>query len=101
MKVLWRKSAIESLLELDRWRSTVELPPIAIYLKDTIQTYFEQQELMLYIPHVWGACHSSDYVIFSRMNLSWINPSLELLGSDPPLLYMLKNYKKNAIRRPS
>lgn len=43
MKVLWRKSAIESLLELDRWRSTVELPPIAIYLKDTIQTYFEQQ----------------------------------------------------------
>lgn len=50
MKVLWRKSAIESLLELDRWRSKVELPPIAIYLKDTIQTYFEQQELMLYIP---------------------------------------------------
>ncbi len=36
MNVIWRKSAIDSLLELDRWRKTVELPKIAPYLKETI-----------------------------------------------------------------
>lgn len=39
MKVLWRKSAIESLLELDQWRGTIELPPLATYLKDIIYVY--------------------------------------------------------------
>lgn len=36
MEILWRKSAIHSLIELDRWRNSIELPPIAAYLKDTI-----------------------------------------------------------------
>ena len=50
MGILWRKSAIHSLLELDRWRDSIELPAIAAYLKDTIQTYFEHQDLSIYIP---------------------------------------------------
>ncbi len=50
MKIVWRKSAISSLLELDRWRNSIELPPIADYLKDTVQTYFEQQDFSIYIP---------------------------------------------------
>lgn len=50
MKVSWRKSAIDSLLELDRWRESIELPKIAPYIKDTIQHYFREQKLSLYLP---------------------------------------------------
>ncbi|MBP2242366.1 hypothetical protein J2Z40_002940 [Cytobacillus eiseniae] len=50
MKVLWRKSAIESLIELDLWRKGIELSSIAVYLKDTIQAYFERQDFSIYIP---------------------------------------------------
>lgn len=50
MDVLWRKSAIDSLIELDRWRSSIELPPIASYLKNTTQIYFERQDFSIYIP---------------------------------------------------
>ncbi|WP_158333693.1 hypothetical protein [Bacillus sp. OxB-1] len=45
MKVSWRRSAIESLLELDQWREAIELPGIAPLLKNTIQTYFQEQDL--------------------------------------------------------
>lgn len=48
--IVWRKSAIDSLLELDRWRACIELPPIAKYLKEQIQTYFSQQDFSVYIP---------------------------------------------------
>ncbi|WP_428909800.1 hypothetical protein [Niallia sp. Krafla_26] len=50
MKILWRQSAIQSLLKLDRWRDRIELPPIALFLKETVQTYFENQDLSTYIP---------------------------------------------------
>ena len=50
MKVRWRSSAIESLLELDNWRSSLKLPSLAGYLKNTIHKYFEQQDLSIYIP---------------------------------------------------
>lgn len=50
MKVVWRRSAIKSLLELDKWRATVELPNIASYLKDSIETYFYIQDYTLHIP---------------------------------------------------
>lgn len=49
MKVKWRKSAIQSLLELDRWRITVELSPIARYLKDKIHEYFLKQDLSIHV----------------------------------------------------
>ncbi len=35
------------LLILDRWRESIELPPIALYLKDTIQTYFVTSVLFI------------------------------------------------------
>ena len=50
MNLLWRKSAIQSLMEIDQWRNTIELPPIATYLKDTIHTYFKEQDFTFYIP---------------------------------------------------
>jgi hypothetical protein len=50
MDILWRKSAIDSLLQLDQWNETVELPPLASYLKETIHAYFEKQDFTLYLP---------------------------------------------------
>jgi hypothetical protein len=50
MKVIWRKSSIISLLELDRWRSTIELPNIAPYLKNSIELYFETKDFSVHIP---------------------------------------------------
>ncbi len=50
MKIQWRKSAIQSLLDLDQWRETFELRPISVYLKNTIHAYFERQDLSVFIP---------------------------------------------------
>ncbi|TMU87126.1 hypothetical protein FGG79_03020 [Bacillus sp. BHET2] len=50
MKIVWRKSAISSLIALDRWRHTIELQPIATYLKETIEFYFIQQDFSIHIP---------------------------------------------------
>lgn len=50
MKVLWRKSAIQSLLEIDRWRSTIELSKIAGYLRISIESYFETKDFTVHIP---------------------------------------------------
>ena len=49
MKVLWRKSAIQSLLELDKWRATVELPHISPYLKASFEFYFQLIDYSVYI----------------------------------------------------
>jgi hypothetical protein len=50
MKILWRKSAIQSLIDLDSWRSTIELPNIATFLKESIETYFQNRDLSVHIP---------------------------------------------------
>lgn len=50
MQVNWRKSAIKSLIYLDRWRASIELPPIGIHLKNTVQIYFERQDFSVYVP---------------------------------------------------
>ena len=50
MKILWRKSAIESLIQLDKWRESIDLPPVANYLKETVGLYFQRQNFSLYIP---------------------------------------------------
>jgi hypothetical protein len=50
MKILWRKSAIESLLELDQWRVETDLESMANYLKETIDTYFRHQNFLVHIP---------------------------------------------------
>jgi len=50
MKVLWRKSAIQSLLEIDRWRSSIELSKIASYQRLSIESYFEIKDFTFPIP---------------------------------------------------
>lgn len=50
MKVLWRKSALDSLLELDKWRESIELEPIAEALKSNVEQYFYQNDFSVYIP---------------------------------------------------
>jgi hypothetical protein len=50
MKILWRKSSIESLIDLDSWRSTLELPNIASYLKSSIEAYFQNKDFSVFIP---------------------------------------------------
>lgn len=60
MRVIWRESAVDSLLELDQWLETIDLPPLALYPKDTIHTYFDIQEPTFYIPgrqvYPWLTC---------------------------------------------
>ena len=50
MIVKWRRSAIESIQLLDRWRNSIELLPIGQHLKDTVELYFEKQDFTLFIP---------------------------------------------------
>ena len=50
MNVKWRKSAINSLLQLDEWRKTFNLSPIAMYLKKNINQYFVKQNFSVYLP---------------------------------------------------
>jgi hypothetical protein len=50
MKVVWRRSAIISLLDLDRWRSTVDLPSISSFLRDSIESYFYMHDYTINIP---------------------------------------------------
>ncbi|MCH1627736.1 hypothetical protein [Fredinandcohnia quinoae] len=49
MKVRWRKSAIQSLIDLDKWRVAVELPRIAMFLKIKIGSYFLPRNYHLHI----------------------------------------------------
>lgn len=50
MNVYWRKSAVLSLLSLDRWRKKIELQPIASYLRNCIVQYFQKQDFTVYVP---------------------------------------------------
>lgn len=50
MTVMWRKSAIESLVDLDKWRKNIELDPIAEYIMHSVKLYFEQQDFSIHIP---------------------------------------------------
>jgi len=50
MRIIWRKSAVESLWEIDHWRETIEWSPLATHLKDTIHAYFEGQDPTHCIP---------------------------------------------------
>lgn len=50
MEIYWRESAIRSLKQLDKWRESIDLPPIANYLKKTVEIYFREQDYSFYIP---------------------------------------------------
>lgn len=50
MKIYWRKSAIHSLLELDRWRKEQDLSPMGSYLRKHVNRFFQRQEFSVYVP---------------------------------------------------
>lgn len=95
MNTLWRESAIESLLELDQWRETIELPPLATHLRDTIHAYFEKQDPTLYIP--------VRQVVISGMSVDLRMVLISIGKSDPyKVFYKLtsKNIEVFLIRHP-
>lgn len=50
MRVHWRKSAVRSLIDLDRWRKELDLQPIAGYLRNYVKEYFQKQDFTIYVP---------------------------------------------------
>jgi hypothetical protein len=50
MEVHWRNSAVQSLIELDNWRLTIDLPKIGKLLQKIINGYFNEQDFSFYVP---------------------------------------------------
>ena len=50
MKIYWRKSAIRSLLDLDRWRKEQDLSPMGLFLREHVNRYFQRQDFSVYVP---------------------------------------------------
>jgi hypothetical protein len=73
MKIHWRKSAIYSLLNLDRWRREIELPPIAMYLRNYINQHFQRQDFSIYVPG--SAVFMEGYPVDLRMLLISVGSS--------------------------
>jgi len=62
MKVMWRKSAVESLAELDEWRKGIELETIAEFIMHTIDLYFNHmifQFIYLVVRLLFKECRSN------------------------------------------
>ena len=50
MIIHWRRSAVDSLISLDKWRREIELKPIASFLREHINNYFQGQDFSVYVP---------------------------------------------------
>jgi len=50
MRIHWRRSAVDSLIFLDKWRREIELTPIALFLRRHINNYFQGQDFSVYVP---------------------------------------------------
>ena len=50
MKIIWKRAAVQSLLKLDLWRLENEWAPISSVLVETIETYFTNQDLSIFVP---------------------------------------------------
>ena len=50
MRIHWRRSAVDSLISLDKWRRELELKPIASFLKEHINSYLQGQDFSVYVP---------------------------------------------------
>lgn len=85
MGIYWRKSAIDSLLEIDYWRASIELPPIASYLKDVVQTYFKRQNFEIYVP--------GQQVLMQTMPVDLRMVLIQVGKSDPYKVFYQINYK--------
>jgi hypothetical protein len=50
MRIYWRRSAVDSLISLDKWRREIELKPIASSLREHINNYLQGQDFSVYVP---------------------------------------------------
>jgi hypothetical protein len=73
MKIFWRKSAVHSLLCLDHWRKEIELPPIAVYLRNHINQHFLKHNFSVYLPG--NAVFMEGYPVELRMLLISVGTS--------------------------
>ena len=58
---------MRSLIDLDRWRKTIELQPIAQYLRSAVNEYFLNQDFTVYVPG--KAVFIEGYPVHLRMAL--------------------------------
>lgn len=82
MKIHWRESSIGSLKRLDKWRESIDLPPIANYLKETVELYFRKQNFSLYIP--------GRKVIIKKMPVDLRMVLISIGASDPYKIFYRK-----------
>ncbi len=50
MNITWKQTALQSLIQLDLWREDKGWSDIGEYLVEIIETYFNQQDMSVYIP---------------------------------------------------
>ncbi|THF75367.1 type II toxin-antitoxin system RelE/ParE family toxin [Cohnella fermenti] len=50
MRMIWKQSALQSLIRLDVWREEHGWPAIAEHLVEIIESYFEQQDFSVFLP---------------------------------------------------
>jgi hypothetical protein len=50
MKVVWKQSSFNSIIELDTWRENNGWSPIGEHLVEIIEAYFLQQDLSRFTP---------------------------------------------------
>jgi hypothetical protein len=86
MKIFWRESAIKSLLELDNWRATIELPRIALHLKVSIGYYFYNQDYTVHLP--------GRSVLISKLPIDLRMVLISLGKSDPYKVFFRLTYTR-------
>lgn len=50
MKIIWKQTALQSLIKLDLWREENGWLTIGEHLVEVIEAYFQQQDMTVYIP---------------------------------------------------
>jgi len=50
MRIIWKQSALQSLIKLDVWREENGWPAIAEHLVEILETYFHQQDVSVFLP---------------------------------------------------
>ena len=50
MNITWKHTALQALIKLDLWREYNGWPSIGDYLVEIIESYFKQQDMLVYIP---------------------------------------------------
>ncbi|OAB48001.1 hypothetical protein [Paenibacillus antarcticus] len=50
MNIIWKQTALQSLIQLDMWREDNGWSAIGEHLVEVIENYFVKQEMSIYIP---------------------------------------------------